>query len=148
MIALAGEAFRIWAAGHLDKNRDLAVTGPYAYTRNPLYLGSLLMGLGFAVAGGSLALGIAFAALFALVYWPVMRREEGHLRRQFGETYDRYADAVPLLLPTRFVRGRPLSAGSRGEKFDWKRYKKNREYEAAAGYLAGIIFLALKMALR
>ena len=110
-IALLGLSVRAWAAGHLDKNRDLAVTGPYAHTRNPLYLGSLLMGLGFAVAGGSLALGIAFAALFALVYWPVMRREEGHLRRQFGETYDRYAEVVPLLLPTRFVRGRPLSAG-------------------------------------
>jgi len=147
-IALLGLSVRAWAAGHLDKNRNLAVTGPYAYTRNPLYLGSLLMGLGFTVAGGSLALGIAFVALFALVYWPVMRREEGHLRRRFGETYDRYADVVPLLLPTRFARRRTFSSGSSGEKFRWKRYKRNREYEAAAGYLAGIVFLALKMALR
>jgi len=144
-IALLGLGVRAWAVGHLDKNQYLAVTGPYAYTRNPLYLGSLLMGSGFAIAGGSLALGIAFVALFVLVYWPVMRREEGHLRRQFGETYDRYADVVPLLLPTRFARERTFPCS---EKFGWARYKKNREYEAAAGYLAGIGFLALKMALR
>jgi len=144
-VALLGLGVRTWAAGYLDKNRNLTVSGPYAYTRHPLYLGSLLMGLGFAVAGGSLALDIAFVALFVLVYWPVMRREEGHLRCQFGATYDRYADVVPLLLPTRFARRHTFSSG---EKFSWKRYKKNREYEAAAGYLAGIIFLALKMALR
>jgi protein-S-isoprenylcysteine O-methyltransferase Ste14 len=144
-IASLGVLVRAWAAGHLDKNHSLAVTGPYAYTRNPLYLGSLLLGLGFAVAGGSWTLGAAFMSLFALVYWPVMRGEEVYLRRQFREVYDRYASTVPLLFPTRLT-GRGASSCERG--FLWLRYKKNREYEAAAGYLAGIIFLALKIALR
>jgi hypothetical protein len=79
--------------------------------------------------------------LFAAIYWPVIRREEEFLRREFGEDYDRYAQRVPLFLP-RFRR----SAG--GEKFRWKQYRKNHEYEAFLGYLAIMIFLAFRMWLR
>lgn len=142
IVALLGLLVRAYAAGSLDKNRTLAVSGPYAYTRNPLYLGSSIMGCGFAIAGGSWALGLAFAALFVLVYWPVMRREAEFLQQQFGEIYARYAQAVPFFLPT----GRRAPAA--GEGFQWVLYRRNREYQAAAGFLAGIIFLVLKMVLK
>lgn len=140
-VALAGLALRAFAAGHLDKNASLATSGPYGYTRNPLYLGSFLLGLGFTLAGGSWVLGLAFLLLFSLVYWPVMRREEENLRRRFAEAYERYATEVPLFFPS----GR--RAASSSEKFRWERYRKNREYEAALGYVAGIIFLVLKLKL-
>lgn len=162
-IALIGLWIRAWAAGCLDKNSSLAMGGPYAWTRNPLYLGSLLLGSGFVIAGRSIVLGIAFAALFLLVYRPVILREEAFLRARFGELYARYANEVPLLLPLRrrnglkqgleprlnpqggaFVARTPGSSPA----FRWTRYRKNREYEAAAGYAAGILFLILKMALR
>jgi protein-S-isoprenylcysteine O-methyltransferase Ste14 len=138
LVALLGLLLRGYAAGCLDKNRSLAVNGPYAYTRNPLYLGSLIMGVGFALAGGSWALGLAFIAFFLLVYWPVMRCEAEFLRQQFGEDYTRYALAVPFLLPT----GR--HAPDTGERFRWALYRQNREYQAAAGWFTGIAFLVLK----
>ncbi len=141
-VGMAGLGVRAFAAGFLEKGRGLATGGPYAYTRNPLYLGSSLMGLGFTVAGGSWVLGLAFLALFLLVYWPVMRREENFLRQEFGETYARYAKAVPLFFPA--FRRAPASE----EKFRWERYRKNREFEAALGYLTGMVFLALKIWLR
>jgi protein-S-isoprenylcysteine O-methyltransferase Ste14 len=140
-VAAVGLALRAFAAGHLVKNQRLATSGPYAHTRNPLYLGSALMGAGFAVAGGSWMLALACLVLFAAIYWPVIRREEEYLRREFGEVYDSYAQRVPLLLP-RFRH----PAG--GERFQWKQYRKNHEYEAFLGYLAFMIFLAFKIRLR
>jgi protein-S-isoprenylcysteine O-methyltransferase Ste14 len=140
-VAAAGLAIRAYAAGHLAKNQRLATSGPYAYTRNPLYLGSALMGAGFAVAGGSWILALACLVLFAAIYWPVIRREEEYLRREFGDVYACYAQHVPLFLP-RFRR----PAG--GERFQWKQYRKNHEYEAFLGYLAIMIFLALRTWLR
>ena len=140
-VAAAGLALRAYAAGHLAKNQKLAMSGPYAWTRNPLYLGSALMGAGFAVAGGRWILALACLVLFAAIYWPVIRREEEYLRREFGEDYDRYAQRVPLFLP-RFRR--PAD----GEKFQWKQYRKNHEYEAFLGYLAIMIFLAFRIWLR
>jgi len=141
-VAFAGLLLRAYSAGYLTKNQSLATSGPYAHTRNPLYLGSSLMGLGFALAGGSWSLGVAFLAFFLAVYWPVMRREEQFLRREFGDIYVRYAATVPFFFP----RWRRTSAAA--EKFRWDRYRKNREYEAALGYVAGMVFLALKSWLR
>jgi protein-S-isoprenylcysteine O-methyltransferase Ste14 len=140
-VAAAGLVLRAYAAGHLAKNQSLATSGPYAHTRNPLYLGSALVGVGFALAGGSWVLGLVLMILFAGVYVPVIRREEEFLRREFGDAYERYAQSVPIFLP-RFGK----VAG--GEKFQWKLYRKNREYEALLGYLAAMIFLALKIWLR
>jgi protein-S-isoprenylcysteine O-methyltransferase Ste14 len=140
-LAAVGVAIRAYAAGHLVKNQSLAMSGPYAYTRNPLYLGSALMGCGFAVAGGSWVLGLAWVALFGAVYWPVIRREEKFLRQEFGGAYQRYAQDVPIFLP----RFRRLEHGG---KFQWKQYRKNHEYEALLGYLAAMIFLAFKFWLR
>ena len=144
-VSFAGLALRAWAAGHLDKNQSLTTAGPYASTRNPLYLGSLLLGVGFAIAGGSWLLGAAFACLFALVYWPVIRREEAYLREKFGAAYEGYAANVPLLAPIRLPR---RDAAEVRQRFEWRRYKKNREYEAGIGYVLAILFLALKLALR
>jgi len=140
-VAAAGVALRAYAAGHLAKNQTLAMSGPYAWTRNPLYLGSAWMGAGFSLAGGRWPLALACAVLFAAIYGPVIRREEEYLRREFGEVYDHYAQSVPLFLP-RFRR--PADS----EKFQWKQYRKNREYEAFLGYLAVMIFLAFKVWLR
>lgn len=141
-VALVGLALRAWAAGHLDKNRSLATSGPYACTRNPLYLGSALLGLGFGMAGGSWTMLLAFVGLFLIVYWPVVRQEANFLTERFGEEYSRYADRVPLFFPTLSTR----DAG--GERFQWSQYKRNREYSAALGYAAGMVFLALKIWLR
>jgi protein-S-isoprenylcysteine O-methyltransferase Ste14 len=141
-IALLGLVMRGWAAGFLDKNQSLATSGPYRYTRNPLYLGSAVTGIGLATAGSSTVMMLAFAGFFLIVYGPVMRREEYLLRQKFGAAYDGYAASVP-----RFVPGRHAGPAS-GESFDWARYRKNREYEAALGFAAALAFLVLKMRLR
>ena len=141
IVAAAGVALRAYAAGHLAKNQKLAMSGPYAWTRNPLYLGSSLMGTGFALAGGRWTLALACLLLFAGIYWPVIRREEDYLRREFGEDYSKYAQRVPLFLP-RFCRTKG------DEKFEWKQYRKNHEHEALLGYLALMIFLAFRIWLR
>ncbi|HET9179428.1 MAG TPA: methyltransferase [Terriglobia bacterium] len=142
LVALAGLGIRAFAAGHVEKDQSLATGGPYAYTRNPLYLGSLLIGLGLVLAGAQWALGVVFLIFFLVVYGPVMRREERNLRRRFGQEFENYSAAVPLFFPLR-RRLKPSRT-----KFEWKRYRRNREYEAALGYLAGVIFLAAKMLLR
>ena len=140
-IAAAGVALRAFAAGYLAKNQSLATSGPYAWTRNPLYLGSSLVGAGLALAGGNWILALACVLLFAAIYWPVIRREEEFLRRQFGAVYDQYAERVPLFLP----RFRRLAGG---ERFRWEQYRKNHEYEALLGYAAVMIFLAIRTWLR
>ena len=141
-IALLGLIVRGWSAGYLDKNQNLATGGPYRYTRNPLYMGSALTGIGLATAGSSAIMMLAFAGLFLIVYGPVMLREEQFLRKKFGAVYDAYAASVP-----RFVPGRQVGPAS-GASFDWARYRKNREYEAALGFAAALVFLLLKMWLR
>jgi protein-S-isoprenylcysteine O-methyltransferase Ste14 len=144
-VALAGVLIRACSAGFLDKGKTLAIAGPYRYTRNPLYLGSFLIGAGFALAGGSWGLGLSFLILFPLIYWTVMRREEASLRKQFREEFEGYARAVPLFLPSLVSRrGWPGPE----EKFQWERYRKNHEYEAVLGYAGGMVFLALKIWLR
>jgi protein-S-isoprenylcysteine O-methyltransferase Ste14 len=140
-IALPGLLLRAWATGHLRKNDALAVTGPYAYTRNPLYLGSFLIGVGFTVASGRLVLGILFAALFLGIYLPVMRVESKTLAKLFGESYQRYLKAVPLFLP----RLSPYRDGTKNiARFDTALYKRYREYQAAIGLVIAWALLALK----
>lgn len=147
MIALMGLLLRAWAAGHIRKNDRLAVSGPYAYTRNPLYLGSFLLGLGFTVAAGrpGLLLGALFAALFLGIYLPVMRVEAATLAELFGEEFSRYSREVPLFLP-RLTHYRP--GGKDGEtRFDASLYLRYREYRAALGLLLAWGVLALKAVL-
>ncbi|MCL5670116.1 MAG: isoprenylcysteine carboxylmethyltransferase family protein [Acidobacteria bacterium] len=141
-VALVGLGIRAYSAGHLIKDQALATGGPYAYTRNPLYLGSFLLGIGLVLAGAQWVLGVVFVVFFLVVYFPVMRREARNLRQRFGREYEDYAADVPLFFPFR----RPLKPSK--TKFEWKRYRSNREHEAALGYLAGVIFLIVKILLR
>ena len=135
-VSVLGLLLRGWAAGHLAKNRRLATGGPYAHTRNPLYLGTLLVAAGLALAARNWGLAVLFAAVFLLVYLPVVELEEQHLRKLFPE-YDSYARAVPAFRP----RLRALRSPYR---FDFALYLKNQEYQAAAGFLAGALFLLWK----
>jgi protein-S-isoprenylcysteine O-methyltransferase Ste14 len=136
-VSLCGLAWRAWAAGHLAKNQQLATGGPYAYSRNPLYLGTLLVAAGLAIASRSAALGLLFAAVFVLVYLPVISLEEQHLNSLFP-AYRDYASQVPLLVP-----GRRRSFRST-ERFRFALYMKNQEYQALSGFLAGTILLVWK----
>ncbi|HUQ34499.1 MAG TPA: isoprenylcysteine carboxylmethyltransferase family protein [Pyrinomonadaceae bacterium] len=140
-VALVGLALRAWAAGHIRKNAALATSGPYAFTRNPLYLGSFLLGLGFTIASGQPWLALPFAALFLGIYYPVMRVEAADLAKLFGEDYETYARAVPLFLP----RLSPYrDEKTEGAKFDASLYMRYREYQAALGLLIAWGLLALK----
>jgi protein-S-isoprenylcysteine O-methyltransferase Ste14 len=140
-VAVPGLALRAWAAGHLRKNDALATTGPYAYTRNPLYLGSFLIGVGFTIATGRWFLGIAFAALFLGIYVPVMRVESRTLATLFGESYQRYTRAVPLFLP-RLARYEDASKAE--ARFDATLYRRYREYRAAVGLVVAWALLTLE----
>jgi protein-S-isoprenylcysteine O-methyltransferase Ste14 len=135
-IVVIGLALRAYASGHLRKASELTVTGPYAYTRNPLYLGSLILAAGFALAARSLWIALAMAVIFIAIYIPVTGFEEQFLRSQFPD-FDEYARRVPRLLPR--LSG---AAGQRGE-FSLGLYLKHREYNAAlgaAGVMAALIF--------
>jgi protein-S-isoprenylcysteine O-methyltransferase Ste14 len=132
-LSLAGLLLRGWAAGHLAKNIRLATGGPYAWVRNPLYLGTLLAAGGFAIASRSPLLAVVFATVFLLIYLPVIEQEEEHLRALFAE-YAAYAERVPWLWPRR-----PREAG--GERFRWDLYLRNQEYQALAAFAAGCAFL-------
>jgi protein-S-isoprenylcysteine O-methyltransferase Ste14 len=134
-ISLCGLALRAWAAGCLAKNRELATGGPYAYTRNPLYIGTLLVAAGLVAASRNLWLGILFAAVFVLIYLPVIQLEEQHLRSLFPD-YRTYAEKVPALFP------RPTPADSKNpQPFRLSLYLKNQEYQAGAGLAAGMLYL-------
>jgi protein-S-isoprenylcysteine O-methyltransferase Ste14 len=138
MIAVIGLAIRAWASGHIRKAETLAVSGPYAYTRNPLYLGSFLMGVGFTIAAGVWWLAFAFALLFLGIYFPVMRVEAEDIRRIFGKDFDEYERNVPLFFPRATVWKHT------GTKFDSELYFGYREYRAAIGVVAAIGVLAAK----
>jgi len=135
-VSILGLALRAWAAGHLEKNTTLADGGPYAYVRNPLYIGTLLTATGFVIASRRWELGVLFAVVFVLIYLPVVELEEQHLRSLFPE-YDAYAKRVPKLLP-RF-------SGTTSKRFRWSIYVKNQEFQALLGFLAGAIVLIYKV---
>jgi protein-S-isoprenylcysteine O-methyltransferase Ste14 len=139
-VAAAGMGLRAWAAGHLSKNKELARSGPYAWTRNPLYLGTLLVALGLATASRSLGLALLFAAVFACVYLPVIELEEQHLRTLFPE-YAAYAAVTPRL---GFRRPPP---GSPRKPFNFHVYLENQEYQALSGFLAGALLIIWRVLL-
>lgn len=125
-VAVLGEALRLWASGHIEKTERLATGGPYAHTRNPLYVGSALMALGVGIASASLFVVLAVASYFALLYPPVVREESAFLAARFPDDYAAWAREVPVFLP----RLRP--AGPRRSRFDWLRVRTNREWRTAA----------------
>jgi protein-S-isoprenylcysteine O-methyltransferase Ste14 len=139
-VSFFGLLLRAWAAGHIRKNSELATSGPYAHTRNPLYLGNFLLGLGFTIGSGWWPLGILFAALFLGIYLPVMRVESTTLAQLFGESYQRYARGVPLFLP----RVAPYRSGQDKTEFDRGLYMRYREYRAALGLLVAWGLLVFK----
>lgn len=136
-VALAGLAFRAAAAGVIRKNRELATGGPYRYTRNPLYFGSFLMALGFAVMGATLVGALLLLVPFAAVYWKVIEREERELEVLFADRFDRFRQSVPLFFPRR------IGAGLM-ESFSADCYMANREYNAAVGFGGAILILIAK----
>lgn len=136
--AFLGLLVRAWSSGHIRKNQELAVSGPYAYTRNPLYVGSFIMGLGFMIASGVWWLVPLFAALFLGIYLPVMRIEARELTHIFKEDYKRYSESVPLFFPLPTA----LRASTRG--FDPGLYLRYREYQAAIGFVVVTAVLILK----
>ena len=145
-VILVGLIIRGWAAGVLEKDRELAVSGPYAFSRNPLYLGSFVIGVGAAVAGGRVWIGLVFLAFFIWAYRRPMVRESGRLEGRFGEAYRRYRDAVPAFLPRLTPYRPPAETTPAPTRFSLARYIRNREWEAALGGMAAMGLLALKAA--
>jgi protein-S-isoprenylcysteine O-methyltransferase Ste14 len=146
IIAAIGLGIRAWASGYLRKNKELTTAGPYAHTRNPLYLGTFLLGTGVAVGAGAAWFVALFMALYLLIYLPVMLAEAETLERLFPAEYEQYASRVPLFLP----RVTPYRATSQPEAqrgFDLSQYLHHREYRALIGFIAVYAVMAAKMLL-
>jgi protein-S-isoprenylcysteine O-methyltransferase Ste14 len=129
IVAAIGEAVRVWAAGHLEKGREVTTSGPYAVTRHPLYLGSTIIGIGFAIASASWIAGVLVLAYLAITLSAAIATEEAHLTEKFGPAYPAYRD------------GR---RSGETRSFSFARAMRNREYRAIAGLLAVIAVLAWK----
>lgn len=132
-VSIIGLLLRGWAAGHLAKNEELATSGPYAYVRNPLYLGTLIAAFGIVVAARNIWLALLFALVFLLVYLPAVELEEQHLRDIFSD-YSIYAGRVNRFFP----RGR---YDTRAASFSWALYQRNEEYKALIGWLIAVAWL-------
>ena len=130
VVATLGEWLRVWAAGHLEKSKEVTRSGPYRFTRHPLYLGSSLIGVGFAVIANNVAAALIVIAYLGLTLTAAMHSEEAHLREKFGDVYDAYA--------TR--RSPPMK-----RTFSWARALRNREHHTIAGLAAGLIAMWLKV---
>jgi protein-S-isoprenylcysteine O-methyltransferase Ste14 len=144
ILVVPGVWLRAYAAGYVRKNAELTFTGPYAYTRNPLYLGSMMIAFGFAAAAGSWVILIALAALFAMIYIPTILSEESYLREHF-EGFDAYAAKVPRLLPHLTPAAFPADENASGGRFSAEQWRHHHEYNALMG--AGAIYLALAVRL-
>jgi protein-S-isoprenylcysteine O-methyltransferase Ste14 len=141
LLVVPGLWLRGYASGYVKKNAELTVTGPYAHTRNPLYLGSMLIAAGFALAARSVWIAVVLIVLFAVIYIPVIRGEEEYLRSAFSE-FDSYAARVPRLIPRiTAVRQR----GGPGGVFSGALYQKHREYNALLGAMGMYAALILKL---
>jgi protein-S-isoprenylcysteine O-methyltransferase Ste14 len=131
-VACAGEGVRVWAAGHLEKSREVTASGPYRWMRHPLYVGSSILALGVVVASRSYLLGGLAALYMGATITAAIRTEEAFLRRTFGDAYDRYArDQAPGV----------------ARRFSLERAVRNKEYRAVAGLAAGFALLALRIRL-
>jgi protein-S-isoprenylcysteine O-methyltransferase Ste14 len=128
-VSVIGESIRLWAAGHLEKSREVTRSGPYRFTRHPLYLGSSLIGIGFAIAANHLVVAIIVVAYLLLTLTAAMRSEEAHLREKFGDAYDAYVEK----------RSAPMD-----RPFSWERALHNREHHTIAGLCAALLILAVK----
>lgn len=160
-LAAVGGFIRAWAAGAIRKNKTLSTHGPYAFTRNPLYLGTFFIGLGFAVAAGHVLFVVGFLLFFAVIYGRTMRKEERRLEGLFGEDYRTYAEHVPRFVPRLPSWSEVIGEAGPGRvavdpemrpadlrgAFHFGRYLANREYQAILGIGVMFLALALKLAL-
>jgi len=131
LVAACGEAVRVWAAGHLEKSREVTRSGPYRYIRHPLYFGSTLIAIGVAIAARHLVVAAIIGVYIGLTISAARRSEEAHLREKFGDAYDAYVEK----------RAEPMA-----RRFSVERALRNREHHTVAGLVAGFIALALKLA--
>lgn len=138
LFIVPGLMIRALASGHVEKNQRLAMNGPYAYTRNPLYLGSFVIASGFALAARSLWVAAMLIVMFLAIYMPVIRAEEAFLAQHFPE-FAEYARRVPRLAPN------PTPPGKQRWEFSWDLYKKHREYNATLGSAAILAALVVKL---
>ena len=138
IIVVCGLLIRALASGYVQKNKELTTSGPYAHSRNPLYVGSLVLAAGFAWAAQSWWIVASILLIFFLIYVPVVRDEEEFLRKQFPE-FEAYARQVPRFIP----RLTPFSRASGA--FSWRLYRKHREYNAMIGSIAMLLALVIKM---
>jgi len=135
-IAAIGEAIRIWAAGHLNKGREVTTSGPYRWVAHPLYVGSSVMGIGLAVACANLTAATVIVAYLVTTLTAAMKSEETYLRRTFGEQYELYRDSQ---------RARRLMSTARTpRRFSLALAMTNREYRAVTGFVVAILLLVLK----
>jgi len=132
LVAAAGEAIRIWAAGHLEKSREVTRSGPYRFVRHPLYIGSTVIAAGVVVASRSVPLALLVTIYMIVTIAAAISQEEAYLTRAFGDTYDRYRRSDAERMRRRFTIERAL---------------RNREYRAVIGLFAGFAILALKLIL-
>jgi protein-S-isoprenylcysteine O-methyltransferase Ste14 len=139
LLVVPGILLRSYASGHVTKNVQLTTTGPYSYTRNPLYFGSILIAFGFAIAARSLWIALVFLLLFLIIYWPVIVDEEEYLRAQFAE-YGAYAARVPRLIPR---MGRPRTGT--GGRFSFQLYRQHREYNSILGAVCMYLVLVARI---
>ena len=142
VLVVPGILLRGYASGYVKKNAELTTTGPYAYTRNPLYLGSILIAFGFALAARSLWIAVALALLFLVIYWPVILGEEEYLRAQFPG-YAEYVHRVPRLVPRPWV----AQSGESGN-FSFDLYRKHREYNSILGSFCVYLVLIARIFFR
>ena len=147
-VAALGLFVRAAAAGHLHKHEQLATRGPYAFTRNPLYLGSAILAAGFGVAGASWIAAALVVVYFVAFYPAAMSREEDELRTRYGAAFEDYARRVPLFWPRLLPSAPPADSASvspAADAFSWPQFRRNREYQAALGAIVGLAVLAAKM---
>lgn len=130
VIAVAGECLRVWAAGHLEKGREVTRSGPYRILRHPLYAGSIVIAIGAVIASRSVAVAVTTGLYLALTIGAAVRAEEAQLRQAFGSTYDEYRASRAEPMVRRFSLGRAM---------------RNREYRAIGGLILGFALLALKI---
>ena len=141
-VALVGVLLRLWASGHIDKGKALTKGGPYACSRNPLYLGSLFLALGVIAAGQAFWLLVPFGVFFSTFYYPVMKAEEAELLSGYGSKFMEYRQEVPIFFP-RFSRNRMAEARSTSI-FRWSRVTHNGEHRTLIGFLLIETFLIIK----
>ncbi len=138
-VAIIGLGLRAWACGHIQKIRELDTSGPYAFTRNPLYLGTFIIAVGFSIASGVWWLVLLAMVFYLSIYFPVMNVEAEELETWLGDEYRIYAEAVPLFFP------RLTPWKNSAKSFDFQLYLKHREYNAALGLLLITVILTAKV---